>query len=140
VEKTQIFAAKLLEFWGIGFLCAAVGCAVLFEVPRIVALQRNSARTTGAVVMRYEPQKHGTAVIRYIVSGKTYEKSFGGVPYGAGQSVQIYYLPSRPETSLLEDPGSALRPAFVYTGAGSAFLSTGWIWILYSRRRVGRQV
>jgi hypothetical protein len=132
--STGILTAKwFIKLWTVGFFCTGLVCAILFQVPEILALRSNSSTATG-VVVRYESSSHGTAVVRFVVSGRTYEKTFGGTPREAGRSIEIYYLPSYPKIALTENPGPALRPALVYTTIGATFLSTAMVLILYRRR------
>jgi hypothetical protein len=84
-----------------------------WNMPKLLSLANSGERTVGTVV-ELRCQDHGSFVYGFDVDGKRYRGIGRDAPFlcGAaalGRSVDVYYLPANPQSSISGSPAESLR-------------------------------
>ena len=96
------------QVWVLSFVLIAAFSAGWFEAKSASFRLWRGSRAASGVITRYEPYAARVSY-SYVVDGIRYEGRQTGWKANVGETVRVYYLPTRPAVSTLTIPGAQLR-------------------------------
>jgi hypothetical protein len=110
--------------WLLAFCITFILLALVVGAPRLVKLSTGFEQVAG-VVTSAPPRSHGMVTVRYHVGGADFERDFAPYNWPAGAEVTVFYRPTDPNVSALEDPRTILFRQLPASVGGAFLLASG---------------
>jgi Protein of unknown function (DUF3592) len=130
---------KIAATWLSLFIACAVVIGLLAGMPGLLSLARKSRTTTGRVV-KTEPRNHFSVTVQYEIDGVSFVRNFEVSNLKAGETTTVFYSPTDPGTSSIEEPVGLLKSQLPFYYGASLLFSVAFTYAVFDIKKRIRKI